>query len=245
MAHPFDHEMDSVNTQALISLKYEFFGAPAHAAGAPEDGLNALDAVVSFYNMISVLRQQTKPDARIHGIISKGGSAVNVIPEYTEAIYNIRSNRMADAKVLAEKVRKCAEAAAMGTGTTVKISPVDEDFMDMCSNLTLSNLACDQLEALGRTVTRYNGATMAGSSDMGDVTYCCPAIQLGMSMGKADDGQPYSPHTEKFAKQAGSDSALESGLIFAKAFAMTAEKLMTEPEHMEAIRKEFDEMIRP
>lgn len=244
MAHPAEIDVESVNTMALVSEKFEFFGAPAHAAGAPEQGLNALDAVVSFYNLVSVLRQQTKPDARIHGIISKGGTAVNVIPDQTEAIYNIRSNRMADAKILAEKIHKCAEAAALGTGTTLKISPVDEDFMDTCSNRTLSDLVCEQLEALGRKVLRLGDVTMPGSSDLGDVSYHCPAVQLGMGMGPSEDGQPYSPHTESFTKQTCYGPAIESCLSFVKAFAMTAKKLLTEPEHLERIRKEFEEMTK-
>lgn len=244
MAHPADMDVESVNSMALVSEKFEFFGVPAHAAGAPEQGLNALDAVVSFYNLVSVLRQQTKSDARIHGIISKGGTAVNVIPDHTEAIYNIRSNRMADARMLTEKIHKCAEAAALGTGTTLKISPVDEDFMDTCSNMCLSDLACEQLESLGRPVVRLGGVPIPGSSDLGDVSYHCPAIQLGMSMGPSEDGQSYSAHTLSFAKQSGYDPAIDSCLVFVKAFALTAEKLLTEPEHLQKIKKEFEEMTQ-
>lgn len=244
MAHPAEMDAESPDTMALVSLKFEFFGRPAHAAGAPETGLNALDAVVSFYQMVSALRQQTKPDARIHGIITKGGSAVNVIPDYTEAVYNIRSNRVADAWPLAERVKTCAEAAALGTGTTVKISPVDEDFMDTYSNRALSDLACEQLELLGRKVMRFGRIVMPGSSDLGDVSYRCPAIQLGMSMGPSEDGKPYGAHTAEFARQACSQTALDSCMDFVTAFAMTTAKLLAEPEHLEKIRKEFDEEVK-
>ena len=245
MGHPADTDAESVDTMALVSLKFEFFGRPAHAAGAPETGLNALDAVVSFYQMVSVLRQQTKPDARIHGIITKGGSAVNVIPDYTEAVYNIRSNRVADAWPLAERVKACAEAAALGTGTKVKISPVDEDFMDTYSNRALSDLACEQMELLGHKMMHFGRIVMPGSSDLGDVSYHCPAIQLGMNMGPSEDGKPYGAHTVEFARQACSQTALNRCLDFVKGFAMTAAKLLAEPEHLEKIRKEFDEEVRP
>ena len=245
MAHPASMDAESPDTMAIISLKFEFFGRPAHAAGAPENGRNALDAVVSFYQMVSALRQQTKPDARIHGIITKGGTAVNVIPDYTEAVYNIRSNRVADVKPLAERVRACAEAAALGTGTTVKISPADEDFMDTYSNRALSDLACEQMEILGRNMLRFGRIVMPGSSDLGDVSYRCPAIQLGMSMGPSEDGNPYEPHTVEFAKQACTQTALDSCMTFVKGFAMTAAKLLAEPEHLEKIKKEYDEEVKP
>ena len=245
MAHPASMDAESPDTMAIISLKFEFFGRPAHAAGAPENGRNALDAVVSFYQMVSALRQQTKPDARIHGILTKGGTAVNVIPDYTEAVYNIRSNRVADVKPLAERVRACAEAAALGTGTTVKISPADEDFMDTYSNRALSDLACEQMEILGRNMLRFGRIVMPGSSDLGDVSYRCPAIQLGMSMGPSEDGNPYEPHTVEFAKQACTQTALDSCMTFVKGFAMTAAKLLAEPEHLEKIKKEYDEEVKP
>ena len=245
MAYPASMDAESPDTMAIISLKFEFFGRPAHAAGAPENGRNALDAVVSFYQMVSALRQQTKPDARIHGIITKGGTAVNVIPDYTEAVYNIRSNRVADVKPLAERVRACAEAAALGTGTTVKISPADEDFMDTYSNRALSDLACEQMEILGRNMLRFGRIVMPGSSDLGDVSYRCPAIQLGMSMGPSEDGNPYEPHTVEFAKQACTQTALDSCMTFVKGFAMTAAKLLAEPEHLEKIKKEYDEEVKP
>lgn len=253
MAHPGHVDVESCNTLAIQALRFEFFGKPAHASGAPETGLNALDAMINFFNLINALRQQTKPDARIHGIITKGGSAVNVIPDYTEALFNIRSNKVADVKPLTERVKQCAQAAALGTGCTVKINKYDEDFMDTCSNVYLSNLACDQMEELGHHMLRFGNATMPGSSDVGDVSYHCPAIQLSFGMGLPDGytpvtgnplaDVPYAPHTKEFAAQACQPAALENGLDFVKGFAMTAYKLMTEPEHLEKIKEEFNREI--
>lgn len=245
MAHPAHIDTESFNTLAIRALRYEFFGRPAHAAGAPETGLNALDAMINFFNMVNALRQQTKTDARIHGIITKGGSAVNVIPDDTEALFNIRGNKISDVNALVERVNACAQGAALGTGCRVEISKFDEDFMDTCSNVYLSNLACDQLEALGHSVFKMGNAVMPGSSDLGDVSYHCPAIQLGMSMGEPVDGEVYAPHTESFKNQACTPAALDNCLEFIKAFAMTAQKLMTEPEHMEKIKEEFATIVQP
>ena len=252
MAHPGHVDVESCNTLAIQAIKVEFFGRPAHAAGAPETGLNALDAMINFFNLVNALRQQTKPDARIHGIITKGGSAVNVIPDYTEAIFNIRSNKVADVKPLTERVKACAQAAALGTGCTVKISKYDEDFMDTCTNVYLSDLACEQMEALGHSVLKLGNMTMPGSSDVGDVSYHCPAIQLSFGMGLPEGyvgsgnpftDVPYGPHTKEFAAQACRPEALNNGLDFVKGFAMTACKLMTEPEHLEKIKAEFNREV--
>ena len=239
MAHPSHLDAESFNTLAIQSLRFEFFGKPAHASGAPETGLNALDAMINFFNLVNALRQQTKPDARIHGIITKGGTAVNVIPDYTEALFNIRGNKIVDVKPLSERVKTCAQAAALGTGCRVEISKYDEDFMDTCTNVYLSNLACDQMEQLGHSMLHMGNATMPGSSDLGDVSYHCPAIQLSVGMGAPDGDEPYAPHTKEFAAQACKPVALDNAIDFVKGFAMTAEKLMTEPEHLEKIKEEF------
>ena len=239
MAHPSHLDAESFNTLAIQSLRFEFFGKPAHASGAPETGLNALDAMINYFNLVNALRQQTKPDARIHGIITKGGTAVNVIPDYTEALFNIRGNKIVDVKPLSERVKTCAQAAALGTGCRVEISKYDEDFMDTCTNVYLSNLACDQMEQLGHSMLHMGNATMPGSSDLGDVSYHCPAIQLSVGMGAPDGDEPYAPHTKEFAAQACKPVALDNAIDFVKGFAMTAEKLMTEPEHLEKIKEEF------
>ncbi len=87
MSHPASYNADCFNTTAVNSYQISFYGKPAHAAGAPYEGRNALDAMINFFNMVNALRQQTKPDVRIHGIITKGGAAPNIIPDYTESIF--------------------------------------------------------------------------------------------------------------------------------------------------------------
>jgi hypothetical protein len=133
----------------------------------------------------------------------------------------------------------------MATGTKVKISKVDEDFMDTRSNRTLSDLACDQMEKLGHQMIRIKGMVIPGSSDLGDVSYRCPAIQLAMGMGPSEDGKPYGAHTEEFARQACSQVAIDRCLDFVRGFTMTAVELMTDPSHMEKIRAEFENPEQP
>lgn len=245
MAHPAYEDRDSSNSIAIRAFQIEFFGKAAHAAGNPEDGVNALDAMINLFNLVNALRQQTKPDARIHGVITSGGKAPNVIPDYTAALFYARGEKMAYVNELYAKICACAEGAALATGCTVKLSKAEEDFMDQCSNLYLSELACDQLERLGVHPRRTGCAVESGSTDMGDVSYECPSIQLYFRIGEAPDGNVNSSHTKEFAACAGSEEGMEAGLTYIKAFALTAKELLTKPEHLAAIKAEFANVIKP
>lgn len=239
MAHPFEKSESSLNTMALYCRSYEFFGKASHAAQAPHAGLNALDAVINFFNMVNAFRQQTKDEARIHGIISHGGVAPNIIPDYTRADFYIRAYTCAYVEELEARMLECAQGAALGTGTTLKVSPFEVDFKDTRSNQYLNELACKQMEKFGQSIP-WNGAEpVAGSSDMGDVSYVCPAIQLGCGMGPLPDGGHYEAHTTEFAQMTCSDQAIGNCLDFVKGFALTAIELLTNPEHLDAIKKEF------
>lgn len=240
MAHPFEENGSSINTMAVYARRFEFFGKTAHASAAPHEGINALDAMINFFNLVNALRQQTQPDARLHGVILNGGLAPNIIPDYTDALFYVRGNKVAYVEELLEKVIACAEGAAKGTGCTYKVSKAEEDFKDTDSNMVLSNLACDQYEKLGHKIHRMGNSVMPGSSDLGDVSYECPAIQLMCGMGPLEDGSHYGAHTVEFEKKACSPEALENGLEFVKAFTMTAVELLTDPSHLAAIKEEFE-----
>lgn len=243
MAHPAYQALDSMNTAAMAAVQYEFFGKPAHAAAAPESGINALDAMICFYNNVNALRQQTKDDARIHGIITNGGTAANVIPDYTSAKFYIRSNRNADVLSLKERVNKCAEGAALATGCTYKVTPVEADFKDTVSNMRLSSLVCDKIELLGTPVTRLNGLRIPGSSDLGDVSYECPAIQVTVKIGDHPEAKMMEgPHTPAFAEDAGSEEAISEGIKYVKAFTLSAIDMMTKPEIISEIKEEFSKI---
>ena len=242
MAHPFEEAGSSMNTSAMYARKFEFFGRTSHAAGAPEEGINALDAMINFFNLINALRQQTKDDARIHGIITHGGSAANVIPEYTSSLFYIRAHKVAYVEELFKKISACAEGAAVGTGCTVKISKVEEDFKDLCTNMYLNELSCQMVEKFGEKLERFGLMTIGGSSDAGDVSYECPTVQLAAGMGPREDGKSYAPHTIEFTEMTCTEQAMNHCLSYAKGFAMTAAQLLSNPAHMEAIRAEFDKM---
>ena len=122
MAHPYYTYEKSGESLAMDAIQYEFFGRSAHAAAQPYEGINALDAVLQLFNAINALRQQTKSDARIHGIISEGGKAPNIIPDYAVAQFYVRSTSRTYTNELVQKVLHCAEGAALQTGCTLKTS---------------------------------------------------------------------------------------------------------------------------
>ncbi len=238
MAHPSFIDVEAVDTMAINAYRFAFHGKATHAAGSPENGVNALDAMISFFNMVNALRQQTRPDARIAGIITEGGAAANIIPDYTEAIFNVRANRCGYLEVLSEKVIRCAEAAALGTGATLDYgTPEGEgNFKDVHSNRALSDLQSEQMEKLGVHVTRVGDMVAPGSSDLGDVSYICPSIQVAFDI---CEGKNYDAHTLEFAECAGSEQAMNRGLIYVRGFVLTAIELMTDPSRLEKIREEF------
>ena len=239
MAHPAFANAESINTIAMDAYKIEFFGKPAHAAAAPHEGINALDAMINFFNLVNAMRQQTKPDARIHGIITDGGKAANVIPDYTAANFYIRANRVADVKKLAERVRNCAAGAALGTGCTYKMEYNEENFKDTCTNKALNNLAVDNIQPfLSEPIYRLGDLHAPGSSDLGDVSYEAPAIQVIFKIGEYPNPMG-GGHTPEMAAAAGSEYGINNGLNFVKGLVMTAIELMTKPEALAAVKEEF------
>ncbi len=239
MAHPAFANAESINTIAMDAYKIEFFGRPAHAAAAPHEGINALDAMINFFNLVNAMRQQTKPDARIHGIITDGGKAANVIPDYTAANFYIRATRVADVKKLAERVRNCAAGAALGTGCTYKMEYNEENFKDTCTNKALNNLAVDNIQPfLSEPIYRLGDIHAPGSSDLGDVSYEAPAIQVIFKIGEYPNPMG-GGHTPEMAAAAGSEYGINNGLNFVKGLVMTAIELMTKPEALAAVKEEF------
>ena len=237
MAHPAYMNTDSVKLMAIKSYSFEFFGRGAHAAASPEEGLNALDAMISFFNMVNSLRQQTKPDARIHGIILDGGTAPNIIPDYTKASFAMRANEESYLVELCEKVFDCAKGAALGTGTKVEIKKAEEHFKNVKHNSKLSELNAKKLEEIGLPVFRLGDIIFPGSSDIGDVSYRCPAIQGGFDI---TGGKPCVVHTPEFAEYAKSNYAIENGFNIIKGFVLTAIDLMTKPDLLKEIKEEFN-----
>lgn len=238
LVHPAAADADFANMMAMCAVRFTFHGRPAHAAGSPEEGVNALDAMISFFTMVNALRQETRPDARIHGIITKGGVKANIIPDLTEAEFYVRGGRYAYMEQLTEKVKNCARGAALGAGCTVEIEKCEATYKDIRNNQALAALVTEELELLGvQDIRRAEGTPPNGSSDVGDVSYCCPAIHAMMGI---TGGRPCALHTPEFAACAGSREAFDKACLYMQATANAAGRLLSEPETLAQLKAEFN-----
>lgn len=235
MTHPSDCYYRSGPSLGIVPLRFEFFGRTAHAAACPEEGINALHACISLFNNISALREHFQPDARVHGVIKKGGEAANVVPDYTMAEFYVRADKKSYLEKLVNQVKACAEAAALSNGATVKITNFEACYDNMITNETLSDLFTENLLQAG--VPEVGEARPSkGSSDAGNVSQKCPMIQPYFSI--SDHGK-VPGHTRDFAACTLTGYANDQMILNVRAFAMTAYQLATKPELLGQVKDEF------
>lgn len=203
-------------------IDVQFYGRAAHFAGGPEHGINALDAMLSFFQFLAQLRGHIAPEQRVHGLITHGGSAPNVVPEFTSARILVRARDESEMKSLFQRVVKAAEAAALGTGCTTKWERFVPAYQDVRQNPALARLIAQALKERGRSpvVTEKS----LGSTDMGNVSYRVPSIHANIGL-----GQGLVPHTREFEQAAVSPEADQAALDAAYALARTAIVLLQDP----------------
>lgn len=237
IAHPSGVTKESGNTLALNAYTFEFFGKTAHAAGCPEKGINALDAVIATFNNINALRQYIGKDSRIHGIISEGGKAPNVIPDYAVANFYVRAATKKQLQDISKKVLNCAKAGAMTSGAELKISRFELSNDDLRTNQALSQAFNCNLVLLGETEIEKADAP-SGSSDMGNVSYIAPSIHPMIGMANKD----LAGHTVEFAACTQSEKGKEALFKGACALAFTGYDVITTPELLKKIKEEFSNL---
>ncbi|AJY73586.1 M20 family metallopeptidase [Paenibacillus beijingensis] len=238
MAHPYYVHEKSSSSLALDALQVQFYGRSAHAAANPHQGINALDAVIQLFNSINALRQQTRSDARIHGIIDHGGSAPNIIPDYASAKFYIRSANRAYTDELTAKVMDCARGAAMQTGCRLETSNYEYSYDELRTNETLSGLYTANLLENGVAEEEIRSAADHGSLslDLGNVSLRCPSIHPYLKI----TDERYMLHTVEFRDAAMKEQALESMIFGAKMLAATAYDVLADPSLYEQVRSEFN-----
>ncbi|MEU8708345.1 amidohydrolase [Streptomyces sp. NPDC048565] len=229
MAHAANHDAVGGRSLALCRWDVTFTGVPAHAAAAPERGVNALDALVIAQTAIALARQQLPSRSVISTITTEGGSAVNVIPERARAAIEMRSPSIDELRVIQRRVRACLEAGALATGCAMDLTRVGNDFADLRQDTSLTAFYRDAMSSRGRTVEVTDAAL--ASTDMGNVSHLVPAIHplLGYDV----DGT--TPHTAAFADHGTSPSADEAILDGAFGLALTAARAALDPAERERL----------
>ena len=239
LVHPSNRTEIFKDALAMRALRVEFFGKASHAAAAPHLGINALDAVILTFTNLNALRQQLRQDARIHGIITDGGRAPNIIPDYAAARFCIRALDLEYLHDLQRRVLACFEAAAQATGATVAIHEEGEEYHPMKCNRALGALFQANLEALGERVEQTPEDQELGSTDVGNVSQAVPTLQPTIAL---TDQLDVVCHSTAFAEAAGGPAGDRATLFAAKALAMTAVDLFSCPNTLQAIQQEFEQV---
>ena len=242
MVHPASTDLPTLSAIAIQHLTVQYFGRAAHAAAAPWQGTNALDAAVLCYMNVATLRQHILPTERIHGIFLKAGHKPNIVPDYAEAFWYVRSKNLRTLEPLKQRVLAALEAGAHATGCTVEHEWGDIPYADMVDNLPLLELYTKNAAQLGRVVTEADDRTVVvGSTDMGNVSYAVPSIHPMIKA--APEG--CAIHTKDFAGHAASPLGDQAVLDGAKAMAMTIVDFWLEPAARDAAKSAFDGAMQP
>jgi len=218
----------------VTRVNFIFHGRSSHASAYPEEGINALDGVILTFNGISALRQHFKPDVRVHGIITDGGKAPNIIPERAEASFYVRSNDLKELDAVKQRVINCATGAATATGCTLEVKEVGE----LNAPMKLNGAFCDAyrraLDHLGLKEDAQPPEKNVGSSDIGNVSQIIPTIHPHVPIREG-----INIHTHEFADATVTPDGHRALLEGVKCMGLTSIELLFEPGVLERVKKEF------
>ncbi len=214
MIHPAPLDVVDPNVIAVAHIDVEFHGKEAHASAYPQLGVNALDAFVQAYVSIATLRQALYPTDKIHGIITHGGDAPNIIPAYTRSSWYVRAESRQRLDELMTKVLACFEAAATATGCSHHVDHVGHTYEELISNELMVELFQKNAGRLGRLMLRGDDLppSQTGSTDMGNVSKLVPTIHPMLSI----NSMPAVNHQPEFASHTvtpAGDKAIEDGAV--------------------------------
>jgi amidohydrolase len=234
MAHPAPVDIADAPMFGVAHVDVEYHGKAVHASVFPEQGINALDAIVTAYQAIAQLRQHIRRDARLHGIITHGGDAANIVPERTKATFYVRSLKPWYLEELKKRVQACFEAGALASGCTMTVDwHEDAEYAPMKNNRTMSDAYRRNGEALGKQFIELRDIS-TGSSDMGNVSQVVPSIHPNFGV-----GAPAFTHSPEFTAVAATDSAHAAMVQTAKALALTAIDLALDGDLLRRAKAEF------
>ncbi|MGG1575734.1 M20 family metallopeptidase [Fictibacillus sp. NRS-1165] len=236
MFHPGNANRITGTSLAVDPLDFEYIGKPAHAAAAPEKGINALDAVIQLFVGINALRQHVPDDVKIHGIITHGGDAPNIVPEYAKARFYIRAATRARLDEVTKKVKAIAEGTALATGAKLNVIAFQNQVDNLLLNRSFDKVFQEQLESLGAQVDISHRSGL-GSTDAGNISQVVPTIHPYLQIGP----DHIVGHTEEFREAAKSEQGDQALILGAKALALTGFQLLSNGEVLAGIKKEFAE----
>ncbi len=218
---------------AVTTLDFEFFGKPAHAAGDPENGVNAVNAVIKLFTGIDALRQHVLMETRIHGIITHGGDAANVVPKHAAAQFFVRAGSRDYLEELVEKVNNIARGAALMTGCEVKITQ-QETCYDMRPSYEVGKTYLENMKAVGLEINQRPEGRGMYSTDFGNVSYLMPAATGSFAISH----EPIPGHSQQVVDASGSEFGYDQLIKVSKAMALTAFDLLTDEDLVQRSKEE-------
>jgi amidohydrolase len=235
MFHPFDRDLLMHPTLASLWLVFEFRGTPAHAAVAPHAGASALTACLDTFRLVDGQRVHFRDGVRVHGYVTNGGQAVNIIPERAACEFSVRAPDGKELERVRAIVERCARAAAMASDVEIGLQ-VRQGYRDMVTNAALARRFGAHLEGLGRRPRDRDPRVGTGSTDMGDVSHVVPSIHPWLAI--VDEGAALC-HEHRFAEAAATDAAGQTAVIAAKALARTAVEFLADEELRSTVSAEW------
>lgn len=237
MVHPAGVDLATMPCLAIAELEATYFGVAAHASAMPERGVNALDALVLAYQAVAALRQHIRPTERLHGIITDGGQAPNIVPERAAGHFYVRAADAAALAALKSRVEGCFRAGADATGARLELVWGDVDYLELDTSWPLARRYQANAESLGRAFFPLDKLPpgVQGSTDMGNVSQRVPSIHPMI----ASSPPNVSIHNPEFAKWAGSELGDRAVLDGAKALAMTAVDVLCRRELLDEAKAAF------
>lgn len=227
---------------AMVGYRYAYHGKAAHAAAAPEAGVNALNAVIHLFTGIDALRQHLREDVRIHGIISDGGKAPNVVPDFAAANFMLRCrDREYLSEVVVDKVRRIAEGAALITGASLEVSPFYPFYENVLPNGVLASAIRDNAGKVNLRIDELvSGRRGSGAStDFGNVSQVIPAFEMRYAVSE----EPVASHSTEMCTVAASEAAFAQAITVAKVLALTAVDLLTNRVLLENTQADFAQRV--
>jgi amidohydrolase len=235
MYHPFDRDLLAHPALASLGLTFEFRGAPSHAAIAPHAGRSALTACMDTFRLVDGQRVHFRDGVRVHGYVTDGGQAVNIVPERAACEFSVRARDGQELERVRGIVERCARAAAMAGDVELQ-SGVRPGYRDMVNNMALARRFGEHLRALGRSPRETDERVGAGSTDMGDVSHVVPSIHPWLAI--VEEGAAQC-HERRFAEAAGTEAAGRTALVAAKALARTAVDFLADSDLRAAVSEEW------
>jgi amidohydrolase len=226
--------------QRLLAMKranFTFKGKSAHAAAAPHKGVNALRGVLLTFNCVDQLREHLRQDVRIHGIVTKGGGPVNVVPDLAQAEFACRALDTATMEAAYGKIVNCAKAGELGTGATLEFKEPRVALKAAIVVPPLLDAVQANLKTLGISPNQFKDFDEFASSDLGMVSYSYPTVNVWFKI--APEGTAL--HSDAFREAANSDESWKSAVLVGKSVALSAYEMLTKPEKLKAVQDSFKE----